>query len=529
MQVKSLPVTSIAPSPTNPRKRFDKAKLKELTIDIAARGVKQPILVREVPSAISPKGERGYEIILGERRWRACQDAKLTEVPAIVEALTDVQVLELQVIEMDKAQDLTAIEEANAYAALLDTKALNVNDLVQRTGKSRRTIYARLQLRTLCPEVQKALVDGTISHSVGLEIAKVGGDEAQKELLRFAAGNEWEAAASVHSVQEEVKTSFQTAIKKAPFDPEDAELTRAGACSACPKRSGNQPDLFVLKDVGADVCTDRACFKAKIAAHGQNVAAQAKEDGALVLPAAEAKKIFKYGRDDPAHNSGFARPEDPCWDLEGTPYKKALTKKELPTPVVALHPDTGAPITLYAKKDLTKALKDKGLLSKKGKAPRSARQSKADATVRFEGAVHRQWVKDLSHEAEGSVPGGVVFWQLLATGVLAEVWHDKVRPAAENRELLDVPKGKEKPDPVEALEKWIAQAKAGELRGLVVELLTCGTSYRQGYEPLKRWASLYEVPKPTRSVASYLAGVEKKRATTATRAKARVRKKAAKK
>jgi len=164
----ALPIEAIERSPHQPRKRFDEAGLAELAASIAAHGLVEPILVRR-------EGAR-YRIVAGERRWRAAQRAGLTEIPAVLREATDSEAFELALVENIQREDLNPIEEAEAFAALLEEHGLTQEKLAERVGKERSTIANALRLLRLPEDVRDAVRDGRIEmgHAralLGLEAA----------------------------------------------------------------------------------------------------------------------------------------------------------------------------------------------------------------------------------------------------------------------------------------------------------------------------------------------------------------------
>ena len=150
-----LPIDSLVPHPDQPRQHFDAALLDELAGSIAARGLIQPIVVR-------PNGH-SYQIVAGERRWRAAQRAQLHEVPVVVRDLTDAETLEIALVENIQRQDLNAIEEARAYQRLADEFGHTQEALAQIVHKSRSHVANLLRLLDLPGSVQERVVDGSLS------------------------------------------------------------------------------------------------------------------------------------------------------------------------------------------------------------------------------------------------------------------------------------------------------------------------------------------------------------------------------
>jgi len=149
-----LPLALIKPNPEQPRRRFDQAALEELAASIKKQGLLQPLLVR-------PKGE-GYELVAGERRYRAAQLAGLEEVPVVVRDLDDTEVLELALVENLQREDLNPVEEALGYQRLLEMGHSQAQ-IAEAVGKARSTVTNALRLLQLDEESREALVSGQIS------------------------------------------------------------------------------------------------------------------------------------------------------------------------------------------------------------------------------------------------------------------------------------------------------------------------------------------------------------------------------
>ena len=164
-----LPVSAIAPHPEQPRRHFDEAALDELAASIAQRGVIQPIIVR-------PHGH-DYQIVAGERRWRAAQRARLHEVPVVVRDYTDTETLQIALLENIQRQDLNAIEEARAYQRLLDEFGHTQEELARAVHKSRSHVANLLRLLDLPSEVQAQVVEGKLA--MGHARALIGAADPQ--------------------------------------------------------------------------------------------------------------------------------------------------------------------------------------------------------------------------------------------------------------------------------------------------------------------------------------------------------------
>ena len=167
--LKSLPIASIEPLPGNPRKHFDEAALEELAASIAARGVIQPIIVR-------PASKGRFQLVAGERRWRAAQKARLHQIPALVRELSEREVMALALIENLQREDLNPVEEARAYQRLSDDEGMTQAEIARMVEKSRSHV-ANIQRLLGLPEAVLDLVEGG-KLSMGHARALVGQEDA---------------------------------------------------------------------------------------------------------------------------------------------------------------------------------------------------------------------------------------------------------------------------------------------------------------------------------------------------------------
>ena len=209
--LRTLPVGSLTPHPGQPRRHFDEAQLDELAASIASRGVIQPIVVR-------PLGH-GYQIVAGERRWRAAQRARLHEIPVVVRDFDDAQVLEIALVENIQRQDLNAIEEAQAYQRLAQDYGHTQGELAEIVHKSRSHVANLLRLLELPDEVQARVVDGGLSmgHARALLGARDVEALAEQVIARGLSVRDTE------KLTREAKTGSATAREQSPRAP-DADI-----------------------------------------------------------------------------------------------------------------------------------------------------------------------------------------------------------------------------------------------------------------------------------------------------------------
>lgn len=172
-------ISDIGPNPYQPRRNFDESEIDNLAASIGEHGIIQPIVVRPAQG-----GDKPYQLVAGERRWRASQRAGLQKIPAIVRPVNDLQALELALIENVQRHDISAIDAALAYRRLADDFHLSQEDIARRVGKSRSAVANTMRLLDLQPEIRKAIEDGLLSEGHGRAILLAQGDGARRALFR---------------------------------------------------------------------------------------------------------------------------------------------------------------------------------------------------------------------------------------------------------------------------------------------------------------------------------------------------------
>ena len=203
-----IPVGDITPNPHQPRVHFDEESLSELTARIQQLGVLQPVLVRPSESTT------GYELIAGERRWRAASRAGLATIPALVRRTDDLAVVEQALVENLHRQDLTPLEEAAAFRQLIDDFELTHEQIADRVGKSRSAISNTLRLLGLPPSIQHLLADGKLSAGHARALLATPDRSLQERLAREAVDDGW----SVRMLEEAVRRGGAP-VADAPGEP----------------------------------------------------------------------------------------------------------------------------------------------------------------------------------------------------------------------------------------------------------------------------------------------------------------------
>jgi ParB family transcriptional regulator, chromosome partitioning protein len=177
VELLELPVDALHPNPRQPRKRFDGEAGSGLAESIRAQGVIQPLLVR-------PRTAGGYEIVAGERRWRAAREAGRTTVPAVVRETDDRDTLVLGLVENVAREQLTAVEEARAYAVLMDEFGLSLGEVAERVGRSKPSVSNRVRLLELPDDVLGMVERGQLTEGHARAVLAVPDHEARRRLAR---------------------------------------------------------------------------------------------------------------------------------------------------------------------------------------------------------------------------------------------------------------------------------------------------------------------------------------------------------
>ena len=229
-----LPISQVEPGLKQPRKRFDEESLSDLAESIRTHGLIQPLTVRRLSSGY-------YQIIAGERRWRASKQAGLTEVPAVIIEADDRKVMELGLIENLQREDLNPIEEAGGYKVLVEDYGLTQEEVAQQVGKSRSAVANAMRLLSLPDAVRMLLEEGRLSAGHARAILSVPGGELQKRLAQKVV----EEDLSVRQTEAMAKRISQTAdeAENTPPAPDPMKLYRDAAAKDLSARLGRKVSI----------------------------------------------------------------------------------------------------------------------------------------------------------------------------------------------------------------------------------------------------------------------------------------------
>ena len=205
----TLNISEIEPNRSQPRKEFDEKALSELAESISEHGLLQPLLVRPLPLG-------GYEIVAGERRYRACRMAGVTEVPVIIRELDEAQTMELALIENLQREDLTPLEEAEGYNVLINEHGMTQEEVARSVGKSRPAVANALRLMNLPDSVKKYLEDGKISAGHARALLTLQSEEEMKELADLIVSKDLSVRQTEKFCKKSTKTKKEAKAEKKP-------------------------------------------------------------------------------------------------------------------------------------------------------------------------------------------------------------------------------------------------------------------------------------------------------------------------
>ncbi len=270
---RSIPLESLETSPTNPRRKIDEKTIESLAASIGNQGILEPLIARKA-------GEK-YEIVCGERRYRAARVAGLTELPCLVRELTDEQVLDIQIHENLHREDVHPMDEAYGYQFLKERLGCETKELALRVGKPEGYVLNRLKLNQLIDEARKDVEKNFLPLTYALEIAKYTPDiqkiiyaevyrkEGKYKGDRYVQSPIKGETVPFRSFLEWINTNVHHLLSRAAFDPKATNLRVDGlACTSCPERTGAIVSLFEPNQIGKkDACLDPSCYKQKTQTH----------------------------------------------------------------------------------------------------------------------------------------------------------------------------------------------------------------------------------------------------------------------
>jgi ParB/RepB/Spo0J family partition protein len=381
MILKEIPLSRLKASASNPRKRFDEAKMQELLESVKSLGIMTPLLTRPwwcvgltdratveaTLATIDPEKWGGdFEVVAGERRLRTANAANLAEAPCIVRYLCDDDALELQLVENLQREDLSIREEAEGYAALLSLKNEDGSDrftyasIGDRIGRTPAYVEQRVKILCVPVEALEAVDAGRIFFAHLRLLSRIPSPSARESATKELLHPLYQAEPlSTRDFASHLRDRYMVTIKAPAFAMDDAELVPVecdaagvricgGACSDCPFLNTNNPELSDIDPGSAKpICTNPPCYQRKMDAAWEEARSAALKDGKRVLSEAEADKVFAHGGTSLPHNSPYVElSEQVPADALASNVKRAPSWKKLlngipTTPQTVLVADSG--------------------------------------------------------------------------------------------------------------------------------------------------------------------------------------------
>jgi ParB/RepB/Spo0J family partition protein len=493
MPLHELRRTMLRESPANPRKTFDPVKLHELAENIKQHGVLEPLLARPLnldvwhATGLSGLEEAGepLEVVAGARRLRASEIAGLPAVPVIVRVLSDEAAEIIMLSENLHRNDLSPMEEADAFVRLVHLHQVDIADVAAKAGRSRQYVAQRLRLAALPDGARAALAEGRLSIGVATTLAALPASSlgaATTKALELV-DNSW----PTESIIRELRGQWTLKLGSAVWPLDDASLG-AVACSVCPSRSNAQLSL-IAEGADLDTCLDRACYEGKRATWWERRASQAKSAG---MGIAKTEEVFKHGY---LNHQKYTRLDDKCWeDPKSRTYGQLLEGTKAPRLLVK-QPD-GTPTEVIVIADAKRALVEAGHKFAKTFGPREKTpvEKRLEEQARVDAETEKRMLTAILVEMSREKPAqySLPFWRLLAKCVCAGTYYEVQNRLVHRRNLLvaspEPVKGKKpaRPANIEAQElinRAIDGYQIAECRSIIVEALICrGTPFTNDHE-----------------------------------------------
>lgn len=324
-QVRNISIQDIQPSELNPRKTFDQEELEELAQSIKENGLVQPITVRR----IGDKKANKFEIVCGERRYRACQLIGADTIQAIVKDLDDKKAFACMIIENLQRKDIDPMEEAAALNRLFQDKSMTVTEMAKMLGKSTSFVSGRIQLNNTIPEFVELMRKGPLVLTHLLDICKLPQDQQKvlyDEHFTEASRERWTYKfPNMPQLHEMIDKSVMNFLSTARFGLTDESFDFACPCDTCPLNTKNNPDSF--KDVNNPRCMKRECFMRKTREAVFREAKQSGVDTVFSGPYAESAEILKAAEEFGLEPTGMGQ-------------RSYVLRPEAPNPEVITDPET---------------------------------------------------------------------------------------------------------------------------------------------------------------------------------------------
>ncbi|MCE1194084.1 MAG: ParB/RepB/Spo0J family partition protein [Acidovorax sp.] len=400
----TLPLSALARSKTN-RQIVEDDALMEMAATMKLYGVLQPLLVRRLPAerlqdTFENEATRHatHEIIAGERRFAAARIAGLRQVPVLMKDADNTTAVVMQLIENLHREDLNPLDEAHGIQLLVEDFELTRDAVADALKKSRSHVFESLRLLNLCPEATAAIKAGTLKRSIALLVAQRPTPALQVEFTKkVLTGGPEGGPMSYRSAKDLAQRNYMTDLTRAPFALDNAQLLpKVGACTQCPKRTGNNPELW--DKAGTDVCTDTACFADKKEAHYEALKADAHAKGRQIITGREARELMPTEGATPKGYILLDKPKKGSTE----PMREVLGQEVPQGKVVLIETPTGGVVEAVPVRAAGEALQAKGAAGKpEKKTPTRTKEELEDEyQQRWRSAAVRATIEGLRVDAE---------------------------------------------------------------------------------------------------------------------------------
>jgi ParB/RepB/Spo0J family partition protein len=347
MKIQLIDHKLIVPSADNPRRSCDERRLQELAASIREHGILEPLLVRP-----AQKKQR-FEIISGERRWRAAAIARLRALPCVVMSADDERAFQMRIIENLQREDVHPLDEAQAFAEMMTRFGREAGEIAAGIGRSTGYVWRRRQLVELPERAQQALRDGSLHLSVAellVTVAPELRDEALGDLMM-------PHVTTLSAARRIIEARYRTQLKGAPFDVRDAQLyPEAGSCARCPRKSGNAPLLFEDEEQPKNICLNPACFAEKVRRATGRALERARAEGVQVIEDEKTlRQIFPYTGSSVSTACAFVDADATCPDDIERTWRQVIGDR---LPLYAAVDPAGRAHFLYKRREARRAVEE---------------------------------------------------------------------------------------------------------------------------------------------------------------------------
>lgn len=254
-KIETIKVSDIFLSDKNPRKTFSQNGLNQLAKSIKGVGLINPITVRKVDDK--------YELIAGERRFKACKVARVEMVKATIVDVDDETAYRMMIIENLQREDVHPLEEAAGFSDMRDDHKLTIAQIAEQVGRSEGFVLKRMKLNDLIDPLRESFYEGHMTLQIALALSRIDPESQQRAYDRMYQEEGWDGYPTIKQIRTFIDRNVNHNLEEAPFDVEDAELyPEAGPCMTCPKRAGANPLLFDDTE-DEDYCFDATCYNIK--------------------------------------------------------------------------------------------------------------------------------------------------------------------------------------------------------------------------------------------------------------------------